>query len=242
MARTKAYPGIRPTVPSLILLGLFTVLAVVVSIDPPALSEGVRSLMDIVASSRTGGADAFFRVITRLADTSFLLVVVPLVTIAFIAAKRPADGLFIGLSTAFTWGITELFKRIIEVPRPSGWAIIDLPSNMGFPSGHASAGLVFFATFALVIVAILVERDESALPEDADVFTASKAVPLWKGIVALVVQLLALIVVVLIGVSRIYLGVHWVTDVMGGWLLGAAIVAAMSATWSQARRRPKLRE
>ena len=239
MARRPTRPGIRPTLPSMLLLALFAVLAVVVSLDLPEVTQGARGLADVVASSRSDGATAFFSTVTHLADTVFILVAAPLAVLAFVSAKRPADGLFIGVSTAFTWGMVELFKRILSAPRPDGGAVIALPGSMSFPSAHSATGLAFYAALALVISAMLLDRDGIELPEDADEFTASKAVPLWKGVLALAIQLLAVLLIALIGASRVYLGVHWVTDVLGGWILGGAVIAAMSAWWGTARTAQK---
>lgn len=239
MARRPARPGIRPTLPSMLMLALFAVLAVVVSLDLPEVTDGVRGLADVVAASRSDGATTFFSTVTHLADTVFLLVAAPLAVLAFVAAKRPADGLFIGVSAAFTWGMVELFKRILSIPRPDMEAVIAMPGNMSFPSGHSATGLVFYAALALVISAMLLDRDGMELAQDVDEFTASKAVPLWKGVLALAIQLVAVIVIALIGASRVYLGVHWVTDVLGGWILGGAVIAAMSAWWGTARAAQK---
>ena len=235
-------PAIRPTVPAAILLGLFAVLAIVVAVDVPAFSAGVRELSFVAATSRTDAATVFFKIITFLASGPFMVVAVPLATLALVALKRPVDAWFVGLPTAFSWAMVQLFKVILQVPRPAGGAAIDIPSTMAFPSAHAAAALIFYGTIVLVLSAELLAQDDTGLPEDADEFTRSMTVPLWKGVLALVIQLVAVILVVLIGVSRVYLGVHWVTDVIGGWLLAAAILAATSRTWSEMRRRQRAPE
>jgi membrane-associated phospholipid phosphatase len=95
-------------------------------------------------------------------------------------------------------------KFLVERPRPSGF-------SFGFPSGHTTAA----ATLAFIVVYVV---GREPLPG-----------PLRHALRAL-----ALTVMVLVGWARIVLGAHWPTDVLGGFLLGAACAAA-AAWWESAR-------
>jgi membrane-associated phospholipid phosphatase len=96
-------------------------------------------------------------------------------------------------------------KVLVERPRPSGF-------SFGFPSGHTTAA----ATLAFIVV-YLVGRE-----------------PLPR-LLRYAIQAVALAGMVLVGWARIELGAHWPTDVLGGFLLGAACAAA-AAWWESARR------
>jgi len=95
-------------------------------------------------------------------------------------------------------------KYVVGRPRPSGF-------SLGFPSGHTTAA----ATFAVVLIYLM---------------SRERLTP-WQrhGI-----QALAVVVVVLVGWARIMLHAHWPTDILGGFLLGAACAAA-GAWWESAR-------
>jgi membrane-associated phospholipid phosphatase len=87
--------------------------------------------------------------------------------------------------------------------------------GFSFPSGHSALGMVAYG-----ILAVLVSR--SRLPRP------------WRT--AIVVALGAL--VALIGISRIWLGVHYPTDVIAGWAAGGVIVLAYAAVTRQVSPEP----
>ncbi len=104
-------------------------------------------------------------------------------------------------------GIIELTLKVaFHRPRPRPFFGYPLPSSYSFPSGHALGSLVFFGTLAALLSPRLRGR-------------ASKIL-LWAGAVLLIAA---------IGFSRIYLGVHYPTDVIAGyaaatiWVLAVAI-------------------
>jgi membrane-associated phospholipid phosphatase len=98
---------------------------------------------------------------------------------------------------------TELVKLLIARPRPPGDPLVGAP-GYSFPSGHTLNSTVTYGLVALVAW-------RSRLP-----------LPVRR---VLVVALVVLIV--LVGLSRIALGVHYPSDVLAGWLAGTAIVATV---------------
>jgi membrane-associated phospholipid phosphatase len=97
-----------------------------------------------------------------------------------------------------TEGITRLLKLGFERARPELWPRIPVLS-FAFPSGHALAAVAVFGMIAVVLV-----RRRPVTRRAA-----------WPTMVALAFS---------IGISRMYLGVHWPSDVLGGWLLGLALL------------------
>lgn len=95
--------------------------------------------------------------------------------------------------------LKELFRRV----RPDEALHLVVQGGWSFPSGHSMNGLVAYG-----ILAFLLYR-----------YAKNK-----KAAGALCV--LAALHIVMIGVSRIYLGVHWPTDVLAGWALGTAVLMA----------------
>ncbi len=95
-----------------------------------------------------------------------------------------------------------LLKEVFDRPRPDFGSAVALPASAAFPSGHAMAGVASLG--ALVILAS--ERMPPGRPRAW----------LWSLTAALGVA---------IGLSRVVLGVHFVTDVVAGWCLGLAWLA-----------------
>lgn len=99
-------------------------------------------------------------------------------------------------------GIYSVLKVVVDRPRPELTQLYEVASK-AFPSGHAAAAAASFGAIAYFSWRAL-ERP------------SSRVVPLACGLL-----------IALIGVTRVYLGVHWPTDVIGGWVLGGAWVAAV---------------
>ncbi len=99
--------------------------------------------------------------------------------------------------------ISPLLKLVFQRSRPDIiFTTIDQPESYSFPSGHAFSSLLIFGFLAYLA------------------FT--RLSPPWNIIVAAVLGIL----VILISTSRVYLGVHYPTDVLIGWILGLVILVA----------------
>lgn len=118
--------------------------------------------------------------------------------------------LLVGLSTfALQSGLKAAFDR----PRPALWPrLLSSPRDPSFPSGHAVAAATFYPLAALLI---------------------GRRRPVWRGAAWGTAAGLAL----WIGLGRLYLGVHWPSDVLAGWVLGALQVA-LAARWLGSPGRP----
>jgi undecaprenyl-diphosphatase len=119
--------------------------------------------------------------------------------------RRPRSALIYGvvLLSASVW--TYMVKVTIARQRPPGEALVPA-SGFSFPSGHTLNSTVTYG-----LIALLVWRS---------------GLPTWLRW-AVVLGLAALIV--LVGLSRIALGVHYPSDVLGGWLAGLAIVVTVAS-------------
>jgi undecaprenyl-diphosphatase len=118
-------------------------------------------------------------------------------------------------SVAGGMGASELLKDLVQRPRPDIVPQLVYASNTSFPSGHSMMSTVVYLTLAALLA-----RSHGR-----------KAV---KAFFLLTAALLCL----LVGVSRVYLGVHWPTDVLAGWTAGAvwALLCWLGARWLQGRK------
>jgi len=109
---------------------------------------------------------------------------------------------WIALGLAVGW-LPEIVKALVARPRPALWPPLVRVSGFSFPSGHATAGASLFPLAARSV---------------------SHAWPTLRWLA----WGLALALCAFVGLGRAYLGVHWPSDVLSGWLLGALLYAATS--------------
>jgi undecaprenyl-diphosphatase len=121
-----------------------------------------------------------------------------------IAAGKRAEAGGIALSLIGSSVIDGLLKSWIARPRPELVPHLVQVTNASFPSGHAMISSAVYLTLALMLA--------ESMPRDGWRSRAAR--------VAVVAFFSAL--AVLIGMSRVYLGVHWPSDVLAGWCFGTA--------------------
>jgi len=155
-----------------------------------------------------------FRDITTLGGTP-VLTTVTLVTLGYLLlAGRRATALLVTVAVGGGVLLSNLLKAGFERPRPDLVAhLVDI-SSLSFPSGHAMMSTVTWLTLGALLATV-----QSARRMRAYVLAVGVALAL------------------LVGVSRVYLGVHWPTDVLAGWCIGAAWALGcwLVAGWLQRR-------
>jgi undecaprenyl-diphosphatase len=154
-------------------------------------------------------------VATLLGDTRVAVVTTLVAAILLAVWGHPRRAGSVVILMLVGSGLAQVVKLLVERPRPpASVALIALPVSASFPSGHAMAGIVLAGTLALMLVASRAPRGVRIL-----------------GCVAV------LAVGMLVGLSRVYLGVHYFSDVLASWCLGATLVglwAAAVLTWGRA--------
>ena len=183
-----------------IALVLFLLLAVWVLVSPASLTAIDSSLQAGLRGDLPGLATAFFSRVTLLFNTSIVAVWVLLVAIFLFFKKKKRSAYFLVGNLILSGVLTAVLKNIVRRPRPSIQHLVE-ETGFSFPSGHSlSATLVCGALIILVGLAIKQ--------------TSTKRLVQW---------LLALLVLIIL-VSRVYVGVHYPSDVTAGCLLGLAVL------------------
>lgn len=143
--------------------------------------------------------ESAIRDITALGSTT-VLTLITLVVVGFLVVDRKrAAALFVLVATAGGGIASYLLKLGFERPRPDLVAHLVDVQTLSFPSGHAMGAAVTYLTLGALIV-----RTESRRRIKAYVLAVAMGLTL------------------MVGLSRIYLGVHWPTDVIAGWCAGSA--------------------
>jgi undecaprenyl-diphosphatase len=187
--------------------GLFVLLATLGrTIDVTGFDHSVARGVHSLLSDDAAGA---MRVLTYVGA---LQVALPLcVLVAVVLARVHDRRAMVALIVVYaaTQAIVTLIKVLVERDRPAGSEA--LIGGYAFPSGHSATAVAVYGALALIAVRHLGPR----------VRTAAIAA--------------AALLAITVGITRVYLGVHYPTDVLGGWLLGGAVLAVV---WRLAVVRP----
>jgi undecaprenyl-diphosphatase len=150
---------------------------------------------------------------TTLGDGGVLAALVALFAAWLLLRRRARSALILSGVALAALALERGVKWLVQRPRPeAARELMPLPSGWSYPSGHALCATAVYVTLALLL-------------------TAPPA-PRRYRLVALPA---ALLLAFLIGFSRLYLGVHYVSDVVGGWLAGLA--CALVGLWLEERGR-----
>jgi len=129
-----------------------------------------------------------------------VLTLITIASLGFLAMQRNWNSaIFLLVSVAGGTVISDTIKMLMKRPRPDFVADVAQMQTFSFPSGHAFLSAVTFLTLG-----VLLARSQQSSGLKIYVMTA------------------AILLALLVGLSRLYLGVHWPTDVLAGWCLGAA--------------------
>lgn len=138
------------------------------------------------------------RDVTALGGFTVLTLLTVVATLALVFHKKRRQALVFAATVLAAQVSSELFKALYERPRPDLVPHGSYVYSHSFPSGHSTLAAATYLTLATVIASLEPRRATKAL-----------------------CYLLAVVLVVMIGFSRVYLGVHWPSDVVAGWSLGA---------------------
>lgn len=195
----------------------FALLALAVVDQAPAIDSFNATINALVQGAR-GALDSFFVTITMLGDL-LPMTALCLVICAILAIARKWDSLaFFATNVLLAVVCVQALKFIFAVPRPGAETLVPIPGSFSFPSAHSFCSLIVFGMIGLLIFRAL---NRKGVPYN----------------VAIVPGIILVIFAILIGISRIYVGVHWPSDVLGGWLLAGMWLPFASALYTVGARK-----
>lgn len=187
----------------ILFLTLFTISLIVFSLLANEIS-GKRALsfdqstLVFVHSFASPFLNTFFTTVTYLGESLYILTIA-MILAAYFAYKRVYQkAVVMLLSMGGIVVANAVLKFIFRRDRPTLWEHLVSETNFSFPSGHAMISI----GFAMILVAIL-----------------------WHTRYRLTAIVLGAVGTVLVGLSRIYLGVHYPSDILAGWCVSMAWVA-----------------
>lgn len=181
-----------------------------------AVLRALRTASDPAEPIGPAWLDASMRDITALGSYTVLTMVTFAVAGYLLMDRKRAAALFVLVSVSGGALLSTLLKLGFARPRPELVAHMVEVRTLSFPSGHAMLSAVTFLTLGALLA-----RQAPSNRLKAYVLTV------------------AIFLALLVGLSRLYLGVHWPTDVLAGWCLGGAwaILCSIVAWWLQERGR-----
>lgn len=158
----------------------------------------------IVLSMRNDVLTIIFKAMTNLGG-AYCLIIIAILCAIFIKNKKIAFAIPINLILSTMLNL--MLKNIVERPRPIGYRLID-ETGYSFPSGHSMISAAFYG---LIIYFV------------------------WKNVkntkLKYISCILLALLILLIGISRIYLGVHYASDVLGGFTISIAYLIIFTSTF-----------
>jgi undecaprenyl-diphosphatase len=209
VASTHSRTTILGFLAAVLALMLFVWIAVTVLRGQGAAFDGaVRNAVHAWASPRLTWV---MRGVSQLGEAPFLIGAGLLVVWRLAASGRKRAAVLLAGTVLGSEALTQILKLVFHRPRPEAFFGLPNPEMYSFPSGHAITSCCFWG----VLAAILAARSRSLWVKAG----------LWT---------LASVLAALVGFSRVYLGVHYPTDVLAGYALAVvwvAVVRARYAVW-----------
>lgn len=170
-------------------IGILIFATIVVMLLTNNVTSLDNSIYNIIISSKSDAMTMFMTIITMMCNTEFIIVATLLLVLLI---KNKKIGGMIASNVVLCSVINTIIKHIFLRPRPVGIKLIE-QGGYSFPSGHSMMAVAFYGLLIYII-------------------WNTK----WKNVWKIFTTTLLVILILLIGISRIYVGVHFASDVIAG--------------------------
>jgi undecaprenyl-diphosphatase len=142
--------------------------------------------------------------VTQLGSTPIVTALAVVAVIVFLKLKWKRAAILLAIDLGVAVVLDIFLKDVFQRPRPQPFFGIPPPHTYSFPSGHALFAICFYGMVAALVTARL-----------------------KNPLSVVLVWIFAALLVLAIGFSRVFLGVHYLTDVLGGWAIALAWVSVL---------------
>ena len=218
---TLIFDRVRGALSSILLMGIALAIAMILLFawladevlegETKSFDENVREFVHQLASP---ALTALMRVVTILGSTGFLITLGVIIAIIFLIIGWRRRIILFAVTMAGAAILNVTLKASFHRIRPVPFFDTPLPNSYSFPSGHALFSFCFYG----VLAALIAHRRRPA----------AARIIVWS---------LATLLILLIGCSRIYLGVHYPSDVLAGYVAALIWVLAVALGYQILRRR-----
>jgi membrane-associated phospholipid phosphatase len=191
----------------------FLDLAELVHTKSTSLQQLDARVHDWAVSERNSGATTFFVTMSTIGGPAGVAAMAAVVTIALLMARRFGWAAYVVINVAGGGALDWELKRYFARARPDVALMLRRAAGYSFPSGHAMESTILFAALS---------------------YLAIRTFPRWRWKSA--VLALSATLIVAVAFSRVYLGVHWISDVAAGIVVGLLWVTTTTVAYETLRR------
>ncbi|MCC2667173.1 MAG: yabI, partial [Gammaproteobacteria bacterium] len=170
-----------------------------------------KVIFHLFRSLRTAGADNIMLCLSFLGEKKVLLPLSLTLSIWLAWSKRMYTACHVLFAGLFATASITLAKHVAHSPRPWGVIDSDYSSHFSFPSGHTTLAIIYYVGLALLLIRLY------HIPQR------------YHKIIYTLVG----IIISAVFISRLYLGVHWLTDIIGSALLGTALLMLVILSYNR---------
>lgn len=194
------------------ILFLIIFITLVIMICNGKISSFDDGIYKFIISFKSYYMTKFMKIITKFANTSTIIIL----CIASLSSlfKKYKGSIYLCLNIVLSTVLNLILKYCIQRPRPElGRRLIE-EAGYSFPSGHAMASISFYGFLIFLIL-------------NSDFKMSSK----------IILTIILSLIIILVGISRIYLGVHYPSDIIGGYLVSLCLLIVTTSVILKYRKK-----
>lgn len=185
----------------LVFLLLFIFVTIAVITDSLWVNRFDNTLTTLIQGQVTESGSSFVAVATDIADFMAVTILTVATVVILFVKRMYIASLWFGFTVLIcAWFLMDTLKVVIGRDRPDE-LVITMESSLSYPSGHSIASVLFYGFLALGLILIM-----------------------KKSSYKIIAGILATLIILFVMASRVYLGVHYPTDVIGGLFFGLASI------------------